>query len=109
MNPAARIRQKLRSAIRDPRSAIPLSFLALLIISWQRWTSTIADSGREMDLPGRLLQGEWLYIISTRHWRPTSMGYSFGSLARDSVCCKRAGCFVRYCWFGFVMQRRGVY
>ena len=36
-------------------------FLSLLAVSWQRWTSVIADSGRELDLPLRLLNGEWLY------------------------------------------------
>lgn len=33
----------------------------MLAVSWRRWTSPIADSGREMDLPLRLLEGEWLY------------------------------------------------
>ena len=33
----------------------------MLIASWQRWSSVIADSGRELDLPLRLLNGEWLY------------------------------------------------
>lgn len=36
-------------------------FIAMLIVSWRRWTSPIADSGREMDLPLRLFEGEWLY------------------------------------------------
>lgn len=41
---------------------IPIAaFLLLLAASWRRWTSPIADSGREMDLPLRLLEGEWLY------------------------------------------------
>lgn len=33
----------------------------MLMISWRRWVSLIADSGREMDLPLRLLNGEQLY------------------------------------------------
>ncbi len=33
----------------------------MLTVSWRRWTSPIADSGREMDLPLRLLNGEMLY------------------------------------------------
>ncbi|QQS48873.1 MAG: glycosyltransferase family 39 protein [Acidobacteriota bacterium] len=42
--------------------AIPVTlFLLLLAASWRRWTSPIADSGREMDLPLRMLEGEWLY------------------------------------------------
>ena len=40
---------------------IPLTFLLMLFLSWRRWTSPIADSGREMDLPLRLLNGELLY------------------------------------------------
>mgnify|MGYP000361399652 CR=1 FL=1 len=50
-----------QSAIRNPQSAIAVAFAAMLAVSWRRWTSPIADSGREMDLPWRLLQGEWLY------------------------------------------------
>ncbi|MDX2043107.1 MAG: glycosyltransferase family 39 protein [Acidobacteriota bacterium] len=49
------------SAIRTPQFMIWAVFFAMLIVSWRRWTSPIADSGREMDLPLRLLQGEWLY------------------------------------------------
>jgi 4-amino-4-deoxy-L-arabinose transferase-like glycosyltransferase len=33
----------------------------MLIVSWRRWASPVADSGREMDLPLRLLGGELLY------------------------------------------------
>ncbi|MDQ3013698.1 MAG: glycosyltransferase family 39 protein, partial [Acidobacteriota bacterium] len=55
----------LQSAIRIqqnwPQSAIWLVFAAMLAVSWRRWTSPIADSGREMDLPLRLLKGELLY------------------------------------------------
>ncbi|MGE0127719.1 MAG: glycosyltransferase family 39 protein [Blastocatellales bacterium] len=51
----------LQSAIRNPQSAIALVFIAMLLVSWRRWTSPIADSGREMDLPLRLLNGELLY------------------------------------------------
>ncbi len=53
-----------QSAIRNRHqelAAIILSFVAMLIVSWRRWTSPIADSGREMDLPLRLLRGEMLY------------------------------------------------
>jgi len=38
-----------------------LTFAGMLLISWRRWTSPIIDSGRELDLPLRLLQGEMLY------------------------------------------------
>lgn len=33
----------------------------MLAASWRRWTSIIADAGRELDLPSRLLNGETLY------------------------------------------------
>ncbi|NDD65910.1 MAG: hypothetical protein EBZ36_18330, partial [Acidobacteria bacterium] len=35
--------------------------MLLLAVSWRRWLSPIADSGRELDLPRRLLEGELLY------------------------------------------------
>ena len=36
-------------------------FALMLAVSWRRWVSIIADSGRELDLPLRLLNGETLY------------------------------------------------
>jgi 4-amino-4-deoxy-L-arabinose transferase-like glycosyltransferase len=33
----------------------------MLAVSWRRWISPVTDSGREMDLPLRLLNGELLY------------------------------------------------
>ena len=36
-------------------------YLSMLALSWRRWLSPIADSGRELDLPRRLLEGELLY------------------------------------------------
>lgn len=45
----------------DFRLLIPLCFALLLLLSWRRWTSLIVDTGREMDLPLRLLRGELLY------------------------------------------------
>ncbi|HEX4951259.1 MAG TPA: glycosyltransferase family 39 protein [Blastocatellia bacterium] len=51
--------------IRNPQSAfrilIPACFLLMLLLSWRRWTSLLVDTGREMDLPLRLLRGELLY------------------------------------------------
>jgi len=44
-----------------PHAAISLAFIFMLIVSWRRWTSPIIDSGRELDLPLRLLRGELLY------------------------------------------------
>ena len=53
------------SPLRTPHSAfrilIPALFLLMLLLSWRRWTSLIVDTGREMDLPLRLLRGELLY------------------------------------------------
>lgn len=49
------------SALRLPHIALALLFALMLTASWQRWTSAIADSGRELDLPLRLLRGEMLY------------------------------------------------
>ncbi len=50
------------SALSTQYSAlIFLTFFLLLFLSWRRWTSPIADLGREMDLPLRLLNGELLY------------------------------------------------
>src|SRR5262245_38438347 len=33
----------------------------MLVVSWRRWISPVTDSGREMDLPLRLMNGELLY------------------------------------------------
>ncbi len=52
---------KFPLASRLPHFAILLVFGLMLLISWRRWTSALVDSGREMDLPRRLLEGEWLY------------------------------------------------
>ncbi|MEQ1604026.1 MAG: glycosyltransferase family 39 protein [Pyrinomonadaceae bacterium] len=53
-NPALRYRTL-------PQFLLVLTFLTMLIVSWQRWTSLITDLGRETDLPVRLLNGEMLY------------------------------------------------
>jgi 4-amino-4-deoxy-L-arabinose transferase-like glycosyltransferase len=44
-----------------PQSAIALVFGLMLAVSWRRWISPVTDSGREMDLPLRLMNGELLY------------------------------------------------
>src|SRR5215510_4815103 len=54
----------LQSAINQkqwPQYAIVLVFAAMLVVSWRRWISPVTDSGREMDLPLRLMNGEMLY------------------------------------------------
>ena len=40
---------------------IALVFALMYAVSWQKWVNVLNDSGREMNLPLRLLQGEWLY------------------------------------------------
>ncbi len=50
----------LKSLIR-PQYAIVLTYAAMFFVSWRRWTTLIVDSGRETDLPQRLLNGEMLY------------------------------------------------
>ncbi|MEO6724457.1 MAG: glycosyltransferase family 39 protein, partial [Blastocatellia bacterium] len=69
----------------NPQSAIWVVFAAMLAVSWRRWTSPIADSGREMDLPLRLLNGELLYRDVHHLYPPfapyfnTLLYYIFGS------------------------------
>jgi hypothetical protein len=40
---------------------VALLGVGMLAVSWQRWMTPVADSGRELDLPRRLLEGELLY------------------------------------------------
>jgi Dolichyl-phosphate-mannose-protein mannosyltransferase len=62
-----RLLRMLYSAMDNRRSdwigkfAIMAAFAGMLLISWRRWESPIIDSGRELDLPLRLLRGEMLY------------------------------------------------
>ncbi|MGH9801987.1 MAG: glycosyltransferase family 39 protein, partial [Blastocatellia bacterium] len=41
--------------------ALAVLFVAMLAVSWQRWTQPLLDHGREMNLPSRILAGEHLY------------------------------------------------
>ncbi len=51
--------------------ALPLLGGALsLLVSWQRWINPLIDSGREMDVPWRLCQGERLYRDVTYYYGP---------------------------------------
>jgi len=51
--------------------ALPgLAALAALAASWQCWINPFVDSGREMDVPWRLLQGERLYRDVTYYYGP---------------------------------------
>lgn len=51
----------LQFALRHSPWIVGSAWAAMLLVSWRRWTAVIADSGREMDLPLRLLNGELLY------------------------------------------------
>jgi 4-amino-4-deoxy-L-arabinose transferase-like glycosyltransferase len=58
---------------RGPWLAVLLPLLAgvaSLFFSWQRWINPFVDSGREMDVPWRLLQGERLYRDITYYYGP---------------------------------------
>ncbi len=44
-----------------PQLFVVVAFIAMLAVSWRRWTSMIVDLGRETDLPLRLMNGELLY------------------------------------------------
>lgn len=51
--------------------ALPvLAAAAALAASWQSWIDPFVDSGREMDVPWRLLQGERLYGDITYYYGP---------------------------------------
>ena len=51
--------------------ALPvLAAVAALAVSWQSWIDPFVDSGREMDVPWRLLQGERLYGDITYYYGP---------------------------------------
>jgi len=47
-----------------------LAAIAALAVSWQSWIDPFVDSGREMDVPWRLLQGERLYGDVTYYYGP---------------------------------------
>ncbi len=49
-----------------------LSFVAGLGVSWQRWTNPVIDSGREMNQPLRMLDGERLYADVGHIYGPLS-------------------------------------
>ena len=55
------LRQRLRDSEFLAASTVILAFTGLICASWHRWLSPLTDSGREMDLPFRLLSGELLY------------------------------------------------
>jgi hypothetical protein len=57
--------------MRGSSFTIPLcAALASLAVSWQCWINPFVDSGREVDVPWRLLQGERLYRSITYYYGP---------------------------------------
>ena len=49
---------------------LPVLAAAALAVSWQRWINPFVDSGRELDVPWRLAQGERLYRDITYYYGP---------------------------------------
>jgi hypothetical protein len=74
-----------------------LSFVAGLGVSWQRWTNPVIDSGREMNQPLRILDGERLYADVSHIYGPLSpylhsalyrlFGPSLTVLYADGIVC----------------------
>jgi 4-amino-4-deoxy-L-arabinose transferase-like glycosyltransferase len=105
------IATRLSSAVRHPTIAIALVYLAMLAVSWRRWTSPIADSGREMDLPRRLLDGEWLYR-DVHYLYPPFAPYFNATLYRifgvhlDVLHASGLVCAVLIAWLCYRIARR---
>lgn len=55
------LQQRIRAKPFLYLSPVLVAFLFMTAVSWRRWLSPLTDSGREMDLPLRLLNGELLY------------------------------------------------
>jgi len=51
---------------------LQLSFAAGIVVSWQRWGNPLVDSGRELNVPLRMANGESLY---------SGIGYFYGPLS----------------------------
>ena len=58
-----------------------VSFALLLLASWRRWMPLISDTGRELDLPQRLLEGQVLYR-DIHYMYPPLSPYFFAFLYR---------------------------
>ena len=65
----------------------------MLVVSWRRWASAIVDSGREMDLPLRLLEGDVLYrdVFYASITVFSVLQFAALSLFEFIWYCKRAG------------------
>ncbi|HVR11767.1 MAG TPA: hypothetical protein VMW75_27240 [Thermoanaerobaculia bacterium] len=77
-----------------------LAAIAGLAVSWQCWIDPLVDSGREMDVPWRLLHGEHLYRDVTYYYGPVGPWANalalrlFGSswLTLELVCAALSSC-----------------
>src|SRR5579864_5373208 len=77
-----------------------LAAIAGLAVSWQCWIDPLVDSGREMDVPWRLLHGEHLYRDVTYYYGPVGPWANalalrlFGSswLTLEVVCAVLSSC-----------------
>src|SRR5262249_40177723 len=101
----------LQSAIRNPQSAIVLIFAAMLVVSWRRWISPVTDSGREMDLPLRLMNGELLYRDVYYLYPPFSPyfhSFLYGIFGAHLDVLQMAGaiCAVLVVWMCYRIARR---
>ena len=101
----------LQSAIRNPQSAIALVFAAMLAVSWRRWIAPVTDSGREMDLPLRLMNGESLYRDVYYLYPPFSpyfhsLLYRIFGAHLDVLQASGAICAVLVVWMCYRIARR---
>ncbi len=78
-------------------AALALSFLYGLAVSWQRWGNPLIDTGREMNVPLRILGGEALYSDIRHIYGPLSpwlhaalyglFGPTLNVLYADGIAC----------------------
>jgi len=107
-DPRSAIREQM---FRNPQSAIALVFATMLAISWRRWISPVADSGREMDLPLRLMNGELLYRDVHYLYPPlspylNSLLYRIFGAHLDVLQACGAICAVLVVWMCYRIARR---
>src|SRR5215468_2277462 len=93
------------------RAAIVLVFAAMLAVSWRRWISPVTDSGREMDLPLRLMNGELLYRDVYYLYPPFSpyfhsLLYRIFGAHLDVLQAGGAVCAVLVVWMCYRIARR---
>ena len=50
--------------------AIAVLFVAMLVVTWQRWTHPVIDHGREINVPARIASGEQLYTDIFYYYGP---------------------------------------